>query len=74
MSLLRVLSKGMVGPANYMQLLVQRSRMEGFVIFDYAKDYPKAIADMAAWHKEGRLVFKEHIVDGLDQFPDQPFP
>ncbi|MCH7980520.1 MAG: NADP-dependent oxidoreductase, partial [Proteobacteria bacterium] len=32
------------GPSNYMSLLVSRARMEGFVVFVYAKKYPEAIA------------------------------
>ena len=32
------------GPANYMQLLVTRSSMTGFVIFDYADRYPEGVA------------------------------
>ncbi len=28
------------GPANYMSLLVNSARMEGFVLFDYIPEYP----------------------------------
>ena len=34
----------MQGPSNYMSLLVNRARMEGFVVFDYAKRYREAAA------------------------------
>jgi hypothetical protein len=43
----------MVGPKNYMSLLVNRARMEGFVVFDYADRYTEALRDMAGWLGEG---------------------
>ena len=53
-----------VGPKNYMSLLVNRARMEGFVVFDYADRYGEALRDMAGWLAEGTLVSKEHVVPG----------
>lgn len=58
------------GPANYLSLLVNRARMEGFVVFDYAARYPQAAAAMAGWMKAGQLTSREDIVDGLDRFPE----
>jgi NADPH-dependent curcumin reductase CurA len=55
---------GAVGPKNYMALLVNRARMEGFVVFDYADRYADALRDMAGWLAEGTLVSKEHVVPG----------
>ncbi len=57
------------GPSNYMSLLVSRARMEGFVVFDYAKKYPEAIAAMVGWLAEGRLKSQEQIEDGIENFP-----
>jgi NADPH-dependent curcumin reductase CurA len=59
------------GPANYMQLLVERASMTGFLVFDYADRYGEAIAQMAAWMREGRLRSREDIVrGGLEDFPE----
>ncbi|KAK3245968.1 hypothetical protein CYMTET_44486 [Cymbomonas tetramitiformis] len=52
------------GPTHYMNLLVNRAKMEGFVVFDYAKEYPAAIQDIAAWMGEGKVKMKEDIVHG----------
>ena len=57
------------GPANYMALLVDRARMEGFLVFDYAKRYPEAAKEMAGWMAEGRLKSVEDMVTGMEQFP-----
>jgi NADPH-dependent curcumin reductase len=59
------------GPANYMQLLVQRASMTGFLVFDYAKRYPDAIAELAEWLQDGKLISREDVVRAdLEQFPE----
>jgi NADPH-dependent curcumin reductase CurA len=58
------------GPKNYLSLLVNRARMEGIVVFDYADRYPLAVAEMAAYLKDGRMKSKEDVVVGLQTFPD----
>ena len=59
------------GPANYLSLLVNRARMEGIVVFDYADRYHLGAQEMAQWMREGKLKSKEDIVEGLETFPDQ---
>lgn len=54
----------MRGPSNYMQLLVTRSRMEGFVVFDYADRYAEAAREIAQWLNDGTLVAREEVVPG----------
>ncbi|VFB21806.1 NADP-dependent oxidoreductase [Pseudomonas fragi] len=58
------------GPANYLSLLVNRARMEGFVVMDYADRYTAAGQEMAGWLLKGQLKSKEHIVEGLESFPE----
>ncbi|MES2868423.1 MAG: NADP-dependent oxidoreductase [Pseudomonadota bacterium] len=58
------------GPANYLALLVNRARMEGFVVMDYADRYAAAGQEMAGWLAKGQLKSKEHIVEGLETFPE----
>ncbi|MGE0216179.1 NADP-dependent oxidoreductase [Mycolicibacterium sp.] len=58
------------GPANYMQLLVSRASMTGFVIFDYEDRYPQARRQLAEWLGDGRLSAHEHVVTGtVADFP-----
>jgi len=58
------------GPKNYMSLLVNRARMEGIVVFDYAERFPQAIAEMAGYLREGRMVSREDVVEGgVSAFP-----
>lgn len=57
------------GPSNYLSLLVNRAKMEGIVVFDNAKHYGAAALELAKWIQEGKLQAKEHVVQGLENFP-----
>ena len=58
------------GPSNYLSLLVNRARMEGLVVFDYANRYGEAIKDIADWLGSGKMVSREHVVTGFETFPE----
>jgi NADPH-dependent curcumin reductase CurA len=58
------------GPSNYLTLLVNRGRMEGFIILDYLDRFPGAQMEMAGWIAEGKITSSEHIVEGLENAPD----
>ncbi len=58
------------GPSNYLSLLVNRARMEGIVVFDYADRYHVGVAEMAKWMQEGTFKSREDIVKGIDTFPE----
>jgi len=58
------------GPANYLSLLVNRARMEGMVVFDYADRYGVAVKEMAGYLKDGRMKSREDVVHGIENFPD----
>ena len=57
------------GPANYLSLLVNRARMEGIVVFDYAPRYHLGVAAMGQWLKEGKMKSKVDLVQGIENFP-----
>ncbi|SLN72801.1 NADP-dependent oxidoreductase [Oceanibacterium hippocampi] len=59
------------GPKNYLSLLANRAKVQGFIVFDFQDRYPQAIQDLAGWYAEGKLKFREHVVEGrLDDFRD----
>jgi len=62
--------ESMQGPRNYMSLLINHALMEGFVVFDYAARYPEGMRALAGWALSGKLKAREHIVEGLETFPD----
>ena len=64
-------TQGVSGPKNYLSLLVNRGRMEGFIVFDYAQRYAEAAGEMAGWLKDGRLKSREDVAQGgVDAFPE----
>ena len=54
---------------NYMNLLVRRSRMEGFVVFDYFPRTDEAMSELVPMVMNGTLRHREDIRDGLEKAP-----
>ncbi|MEZ9304551.1 NADP-dependent oxidoreductase [Vibrio breoganii] len=53
------------------QLLVKRIKMQGFIIFDdYGHRYPEFAQQMMTWLSEGKITYKEHLVEGLENAPE----
>jgi NADPH-dependent curcumin reductase CurA len=51
-------------------LLKRRIKLQGFIIFDdYGPRFGEFIDQMSAWVEEGRIRFREDIVDGLENAP-----
>lgn len=51
-------------------LLTKRIRMQGFIIFDdYGHRYPEFAKDMGQWLAQGKIKFREDLVDGLENAP-----
>ena len=63
-------SNGVIGPKNYLSLLVQHARMEGFVVFDYLARYAEGMTEMSGWLRDGKIKSKEDIIEGLETFPE----
>jgi NADPH-dependent curcumin reductase CurA len=57
------------GPTNYVNLVMQRGRMEGFIVIDYLPRAAEAIKDLAAWVREGRIAYQEDIQQGFENAP-----
>lgn len=51
------------------KLIETRSRVEGFLVFDYAAKYPDADRQLVNWFHEGKLKFRENISRGLESTP-----
>ncbi len=57
------------GPKNYMKLLSQRGRMEGFVVIDFLPRATEAIDALAGFMREGRLKDRVDVQHGLENAP-----
>ncbi|MBI2801568.1 MAG: NADP-dependent oxidoreductase [Gammaproteobacteria bacterium] len=54
------------GPINYPMILMQRLKVQGFIVLDYANRYPEAIAALAGWLQQGKLKFRMDMYEGLE--------
>ena len=58
-----------MGPRVERHLLVKRARMPGLLVFDYQHRYEEAVARLADWVRDGRLRYREDIVEGIEHAP-----
>jgi NADPH-dependent curcumin reductase CurA len=56
------------GP-NFRPLLVKRALIKGFIVSDHNDRLPAFLSDCSTWLREGKLKYREDIVDGLDRAP-----
>lgn len=52
------------GPRYYMNLLVKRAKMEGFVVLDFEEEFPVAMRDLETWEEQGKVKMQEDVIDG----------
>jgi NADPH-dependent curcumin reductase CurA len=57
------------GPRNLMNLVVQRGRMEGFIILDSVGRFGEAVPKLAEWVRSGAIVHQEDVQHGLENAP-----
>ncbi|MCP5118216.1 MAG: NADP-dependent oxidoreductase [bacterium] len=63
------LAKPELGPRLLFHLIVKRARMEGFLVLDYADRFAEGARQMAEWLKQGKLRYREQVVDGIENAP-----
>lgn len=57
------------GPSNYVQLVAKSARMEGFTTFDFADRFDDARTALASWVRNGKLRYRDDIVEGIESAP-----
>ena len=58
------------GPANLMNLVINRARMEGFIVIDYMDRAMEAIGELMGWIQSGELIYQVDMQEGFDNIPD----
>jgi len=58
------------GPSNLLNLIINRARMEGFIIIDYFNRSAEAVQDLLGWIQSGDLVYQVDMQEGFDNIPD----
>jgi len=56
------------GP-DLMPLVVNRARIEGFIVSDHPDREADFLRDASGWLKEGKLKYREAVVEGLENAP-----
>lgn len=60
----------LAGPADFARVLMNRLTIRGFVVIDHLARSKDAAADLSRWIAEGRMQWKDHVVEGLEAAPD----
>ncbi len=58
-----------MGPRWLWALIVKQARVEGFLVFQFADRFQDAAEEMARWIREGKLKYREDIVEGFENLP-----
>jgi NADPH-dependent curcumin reductase CurA len=58
------------GVKNIRSILVNRIRVQGFIVFDYGDRYKPALVELAQWLAAGKIKYRETIAHGLDAAPE----
>ncbi|MEE2702810.1 MAG: NADP-dependent oxidoreductase [Myxococcota bacterium] len=58
------------GPRNLMNLVIQRARMQGFIVLDYLPRFGEGVGKLLEWVRAGRIVHREDIQHGLENAPE----
>jgi len=58
-------------PGTIANILAKRLTMRGFINYDFAAEYfSDFVTEVSGWMKEGRIQYREHILDGLENAPN----
>ena len=58
-----------MGPRWLGQLIVKQARMEGFLVFQFADRYEAALQQLSAWLRQGKIRYREDVVEGIENTP-----
>ena len=54
---------------NWRAVLVNRIRLQGMIVFDWKERYGEALGALAGYFGQGRLKYRESVVEGLENAP-----
>jgi NADPH-dependent curcumin reductase CurA len=57
------------GPRNMFMVVTKRLRIEGFIIRDHYDRFGEFAREAAEWVRDGRLRYRETVVDGIENAP-----
>jgi NADPH-dependent curcumin reductase CurA len=57
------------GLRNFRSVLVNRIRIQGFIVFDFREHHAQAVTELSGWLAAGKLKYRETIAEGLRAAP-----
>jgi NADPH-dependent curcumin reductase CurA len=54
----------------YMELVTKRAMIQGFLVLDFLERFPEAVLQLATWEAEGKIAWRDTIVEGLERAPE----
>jgi hypothetical protein len=61
---------GFSGLKNYMKIVTARGTLTGIIVLDYFSRATEAVSHISQWVKEGKIKYREHVVNGLERFTE----
>jgi NADPH-dependent curcumin reductase CurA len=58
------------GPKDFGNILMRRLTIKGFIVSDYLARFPEALAELVPLVVSGRLKWKTHVVEGIENAPE----
>jgi NADPH-dependent curcumin reductase len=58
------------GLKNYMKIVSARGTLTGIIVLDYFPRAAEAITDLGSWLKEGKIKYREHVIEDIEKFPE----
>lgn len=62
-------TKQPIGPRIQSSLLVNSASMRGFIVSDFAEEFPEGVTQLSNWLKDGKLINSETIIEGFQNIP-----
>lgn len=62
-------TKAPTGPSNFVNLLVRRVHLQGFIVMDYLPRATEGITKLMEWYQQGKIKYRVDIVEGLEEAP-----
>ena len=57
------------GPRRDRHILTKRLTVRGYVLLDHVAQMPQAMRELATWYKEGKILYRESVMEGLENAP-----
>lgn len=58
------------GLKHIASVLINRLKLQGFIVSDHLPRWPEALENIAQWIKEGRIKYRESIAEGIENAPE----